>query len=581
MKRTAPLLVLCLGLIAERAALAAPGDPRAVRDSVRRLLRSPDFRKLERLKRKRGAPLFRRGGGGDTLTRDSDGRPVIPRDEEQRGRIGRDADGKAVLGKDENGDDVRVRDEEGREVVVRDEEERGIVGRDKQGRPIVVRDGKGRAVIEKDRNGRALIGRDERGRDVVARDDRGREFVVRDFKQRDVVERDAQGRPVVIRDGRGRRVRLRDEDGRPVVPEDDRGRPVLFRDENRRTVIDRDPQGRAVAGRDERGRPVRMRDGRGRDVMARDEGDGRIIRDERGRPILFRDDGGRAKFRRDEDGRAVIGRDEDGREVRIRDDRGRNILARDERDFRNGPRRGEFGGPPDGRDFGGNDGPGGRDAFGNPPDNRGFGGRNGGGNDAGPRDVTGPDRSSDGSSAGMQTVPLTGAGNVFAGIAQALGWVVAAIVIAVMLFLVVRGIIALVAWYQDRERDLGGESAGPAVEDPLEPDRSPGEFPADVYVAKARELAAAGRFREAVAHLLLGGMSYLERAGLVRYRKGLTHRDYVRAVRPQQQYYRAMRQMVRVYEPLGFGRRTPASSHFEQSLAAYESAFRAAPVAKG
>ena len=63
------------------------------------------------------------------------------------------------------------------------------------------------------------------------------------------------------------------------------------------------------------------------------------------------------------------------------------------------------------------------------------------------------------------------------------------------------------------------------------PDTSPGELPADVYIARAKELAGEGRFREAIAQLLLGGMSNLERAGIVKYRKGLTHRDYVRASR--------------------------------------------------
>ena len=80
-----------------------------------------------------------------------------------------------------------------------------------------------------------------------------------------------------------------------------------------------------------------------------------------------------------------------------------------------------------------------------------------------------------------------------------------------------------------------------------------------------------------LALVLLGAMSYVERAGLIRYRRGLTQRDYLRTLRGETNQYDAMRTMVRVYEPLGFGRRTPAREHFETSVSGYEQAFRNTP----
>lgn len=559
---TAALLLVC----SATAARSESGDPRAVRDSVRKLLGSPEFRDLRPLKSKPRSVFRGRGAAGrEHVQQDPDGQPVILRDEQQRSGFGRDDDGRAVL-RDQQGREVPLRDEQGREFIVRDPDERGVVGRDEQGRPVVVRDDDDRAVIERDDEGRAVVGRDEAGRDVIARDGNGREFVVRDFQERDVMQRDKDGRPVRIRDERGRWFTVRDEQGRPIVNRDEQGRPIIFRDENRRAAVKQDAEGRAIAGRDENGNEVPIRDRRGRPFVPRNEGDGRIVRDEQGRPIIFRDEQGRANVRRDDDGRAIIGRNEQGGDVGIRDGRDREILAREEREWVEEEARRNFG--RDGWNLRegeqGEFGRGGNDAR-----------RQAGGNPADPAPRSDASSSNGDSDNSYSAPALTGAGNVLSALAQILGWIVGAVVIAVMLFLIVKGFIALIAWYQDRERELEPDSTGPVAGNPLEPDRSPGELPADVYLAKARELAAAGKFKEAIAHLLLGGMSQLERGGAVKYRKGLTHRDYVRAARSQPQIYQAMREMVRLYEPLGFGRRTPAAVHFEQSLAAYESGFRA------
>lgn len=113
----------------------------------------------------------------------------------------------------------------------------------------------------------------------------------------------------------------------------------------------------------------------------------------------------------------------------------------------------------------------------------------------------------------------------------------------------------------------------------IEPDAAPGELPADVYIGEAEKLAAQGLFREAIAQLLLGAMSNVERSGLIRYRRGLTHRDYLRAIRLNEPLYASMKGMVRLYEPLGFGRRDATRKHFDLTLTGYETGFHGtAPV---
>jgi hypothetical protein len=80
-------------------------------------------------------------------------------------------------------------------------------------------------------------------------------------------------------------------------------------------------------------------------------------------------------------------------------------------------------------------------------------------------------------------------------------------------------------------------------------------------------------FREAIAQLILGAMSFTERSGLIRFRRGLTHRDYLRALRGRNEQHRAMRTMVAVYEPICFGRQPAQVLHFRTSLDGYQTGF--------
>jgi len=103
---------------------------------------------------------------------------------------------------------------------------------------------------------------------------------------------------------------------------------------------------------------------------------------------------------------------------------------------------------------------------------------------------------------------------------------------------------------------------------------SPAEHAASTYLEQARQLASEGDYHKAIVQLLYGSMSYIERSGWIRFRKGLTYRDYIRAARQHGLPGESLRQMIRTYEPLGFGRREATREHFESTLQHYESAFQ-------
>ena len=103
---------------------------------------------------------------------------------------------------------------------------------------------------------------------------------------------------------------------------------------------------------------------------------------------------------------------------------------------------------------------------------------------------------------------------------------------------------------------------------------SPAESEASTYLQRAKDLAQTGDYHNAIIQLLYGSMSFIERSGWIRFRKGLTYRDYLRATRPHRLPCDSFRQMIRTYEPLGFGRREATREHFESTLSHYEAAFQ-------
>ncbi|MBN2489875.1 MAG: DUF4129 domain-containing protein, partial [Planctomycetes bacterium] len=73
-------------------------------------------------------------------------------------------------------------------------------------------------------------------------------------------------------------------------------------------------------------------------------------------------------------------------------------------------------------------------------------------------------------------------------------------------------------------------------------------------------------YRTAIAQLLLGGMSWLERAGAIRFRKGLVNRDYLRAAGRHPEFRSGLHAIVGHFEETHFGRRAATPERFATCL---------------
>jgi hypothetical protein len=116
-----------------------------------------------------------------------------------------------------------------------------------------------------------------------------------------------------------------------------------------------------------------------------------------------------------------------------------------------------------------------------------------------------------------------------------------------------------------------GRPTGPGEE--VSPSTPPGELPSEEYLQRALALARAGKHKEAIRQLLLGAMSWMERQGLVRYRKGLTNRDYLRAIwhRPGQR--EPLAAIILAFDQIYFGRRPATAERFAECLKSYRAGF--------
>jgi len=102
----------------------------------------------------------------------------------------------------------------------------------------------------------------------------------------------------------------------------------------------------------------------------------------------------------------------------------------------------------------------------------------------------------------------------------------------------------------------------------------PGEQAVSTYESRAVMYGKKGDFSMAIRELLLGSMSWIERAGLIRFRKGLTNRDYVRAVWRQEEKRSAYLVTGSEFELVFFGRRVATEEMFQRCLIAFQGAFR-------
>lgn len=131
---------------------------------------------------------------------------------------------------------------------------------------------------------------------------------------------------------------------------------------------------------------------------------------------------------------------------------------------------------------------------------------------------------------------------------------------------------ALIKHFSGRrgEEDEGVDSGDP---EGLMPESPPGESPASIYLREALALADAGDYKGALRQLLLGSMSWTERQGLIRFRRGLTNREYLRALRSRPEQLQSMREVVLAFEEVYFGRRPATRERFQKVLPEYRAAF--------
>jgi hypothetical protein len=156
------------------------------------------------------------------------------------------------------------------------------------------------------------------------------------------------------------------------------------------------------------------------------------------------------------------------------------------------------------------------------------------------------------------------------------------LVVAVVLAAVLAAIVALIVlgirrWEREERRSAENET-DVAIDEEAESAITPGERPADEWLAAARDAASAGRFDEALALLLLGAMSHAERSGLIRPRRGLTYRDYLRAIPRSSAWHPTLTALVNAYAPVGFGRRDATSAAFDTAVIPYERALALEPT---
>jgi len=110
-------------------------------------------------------------------------------------------------------------------------------------------------------------------------------------------------------------------------------------------------------------------------------------------------------------------------------------------------------------------------------------------------------------------------------------------------------------------------------DDAVNPATPPGELAVSAYEHRAMTFAANGDFASAIRELALGSMSWVERAGLIRFRRGLTNRDYVRAVWRDDERRSSFLSITTELEKVFFGRRAATEVMFQTCLTSFRKAF--------
>ena len=131
-------------------------------------------------------------------------------------------------------------------------------------------------------------------------------------------------------------------------------------------------------------------------------------------------------------------------------------------------------------------------------------------------------------------------------------------------------LIAVVYWILERSTKASDELTD-SVDDGTSLLTPPGHLAPGDYLNRAGELAAKANYRLAVRELLLGSMSYLERTGAIRYRRGLTNRDYYRSAKGRRRD--GIRVIIGHFERIFYGRRTATREHYVECAERFRDGF--------
>jgi hypothetical protein len=150
--------------------------------------------------------------------------------------------------------------------------------------------------------------------------------------------------------------------------------------------------------------------------------------------------------------------------------------------------------------------------------------------------------------------------------ARALVYGMALIILAAALFFIARSVLSI-----SRDKKVSEEEAAARV---FGPESAPGEQEPDEYWRRALAHGEKRNFKEGMRELLLGSMSVLERKGLIRFRRGLTNRDYFYSARGAAR--ESFGFIASAFEHVYFGRREATAEAFRESCRAYQRSFREA-----
>lgn len=117
-----------------------------------------------------------------------------------------------------------------------------------------------------------------------------------------------------------------------------------------------------------------------------------------------------------------------------------------------------------------------------------------------------------------------------------------------------------------------------ADQEAITPSTPPGDLPTNEYERRAVLAAQTGDYRSAIRELVLGCMSWTERSGMIRYRRGLTNRDYIRAVWRQLPHRESLLTISGAFERVFYGRRTADVTMYETCLSEFRQTFAQEPA---